>query len=160
MHPCCLVLDHFDQISLVWYPFIQNLTNLSMHAAVRQNLIFLTTATTVTLVSLPSLLFFGGSKRIVPGSVLRLYCQVKFITSNLTVTWTRDGAPLVKDLPHIDIFFSHDRCTSNDSVTLALVVDTFHNSDSGMYQCTAEDGIHRAIGRALTLTGTANRQQI
>lgn len=101
---------------------------------------------------LPTVLFSGGSRSIVEGSVVWLYCQVNSIALTLTVTWTKDGVPLVQDVPHIRMRSSSSAAASS---TFLLVVDTFRGSDSGVYQCTAEDRGDTAIGTALTLTGNA-----
>ena len=100
--------------------------------------------------SLPAVLFLGrGVRKIVDGSVVWLYCKVNSIRSTLTVTWNKDGVPLVQDVPHIRIRNS----TSVTSTTFILMVDNFQASDDGTYQCNAQDERVRASGTALILTG-------
>ena len=99
--------------------------------------------------SLPEDIFSGGSETVVEGSVVWLYCQVNSTASTLTVTWSKDGASLVQDVPHIRMRSSSD----DTSTTLLLVLDNLQASDSGVYRCTAQDGGETARGNALTLTG-------
>ena len=107
----------------------------------------------LTVTSLPAALFNGGSQTVVEGSVVWLYCQVNITTPTVTVTWTKDSVPLVQDVPHIRMrsFPTHFY------TTFLLVVDTFQNSDSGVYQCTVQDGAMTGMGTALTLMGTVAR---
>lgn len=88
-----------------------------------------------------------------------LYCQVNSAAPNLTVTWTRDGTPLVEDIPHIRMknsIISDDviSLSGDNSTAFLLIVDSFQGSDSGVYQCTAEVGEDIVNGTALMLTGT------
>ena len=76
-----------------------------------------------------------------------LYCQVNSTASTLTVTWSKNGAPLVQDVPHLRMRNSSD----NTSTTLLLVLDNLQASDSGVYQCTAQDGGQTVVGTSLTL---------
>ena len=101
------------------------------------------------MISLPDALFNGGSQTVVEGSVVWLYCQVSIKTLTVTATWTKDSVPLVQDVPHIRMRSSQ---TDTDT-TFLLVVDTFQSSDSGVYQCTVQDGAMTAMGTALMLTG-------
>ena len=98
-----------------------------------------------TVTSLPEVLFNGGSQDIVEGSVVWLYCEV----DTVTVTWNKDSEPLVQDVPHIHM----ETSSSDSSTTFLLMVDDFQTSDSGVYQCTAQEGAVTAMGTALTLTG-------
>ena len=78
-----------------------------------------------------------------------LYCQVNSRTPTVTATWTKDSVPLVQDVPHIRM-----RSSQTDAdTTYLLVVDIFQSSDSGVYQCTAQDGAMTGMGTALMLTG-------
>ena len=95
----------------------------------------------------PDVLFSGGNEVILQGSVLWLYCHVD--VRALRVKWTKDGNPLVQDIPHIRKRISF----TNSSITSLLVLDTVQASDNGVYQCTAEHG-RTLRGRRLTLTGT------
>jgi hypothetical protein len=104
-------------------------------------------------VSLPDVLFSGGSQSVVEGSVVWLYCQVDSLGEGVAVTWTRNGVPLVQDVPHIRMRTSQ----SDAATTFLLVVDTFRGSDSGTYQCTVQEGVMTGTGTALTLTGTVLR---
>ena len=104
----------------------------------------------LTVTSLPAVLFDGGSQSIVEGSVIWLYCQVNSTSPTLTVTWTKDSVPVVLDVPHIRM----RRSTSASSTILILIVDNFQSSDTGMYQCTAqEEGGSAVMGTSLMLTG-------
>ena len=66
--------------------------------------------------SLPSVLFHsnGGLHNVVEGSVIQLYCSVESTTASFT--WTKDGNPVVIDVPHL-----RER-TSNDSTTVTSVL--------------------------------------
>ena len=79
-----------------------------------------------------------------------LYCQVNSIAPTLIVTWTKDSVPLIQDTPHIRMMST----SSATSSTFILVVSTFQVSDSGVYQCTAEDRGDMAMGTGLVLIGT------
>ena len=91
---------------------------------------------------------FDGEGYIVEGSVVWLYCEVNSTSPALTVTWEKDE-PLVQDVPHIRLRSSH----SDTSTTFILIVDDFQTSDSGVYQCTAQEGREIATGTAFTLIG-------
>ena len=101
------------------------------------------------MTSLPSVLFEsnGGLHNVVEGSVIQLYCSVESTTASLS--WTKDGSPVVIDIPHL-----RER-TSNDSTTTTsvLTVDNFQSSDTGTYQCSASDGVRTANGDNVTLNG-------
>ena len=104
----------------------------------------------LTVTSLPAVLFDGGSQSIVEGSVIWLYCQVNSTSPTLTVTWTKDSVPVVLDVPHIRM----RRSTSASSTILILIVDNFQSSDTGMYQCTAQEEQGSAVmGTSLMLIG-------
>ena len=113
-----------------------------------------TTGSSIMVTSLPTVLFAGGSRIIVEGSVVWLYCQVNSKGVTVTGTWTKDNVSLVQDVPHIRTRTSR----GNDDTTFLLVMDTFQGSDSGVYQCTAEEGGEMAMGTALTLTGRVDNQ--
>ena len=101
------------------------------------------------MTSLPAVLFDGGSRTIVEGSVVWLYCQVN-IKEPDNVTWSKDGVPLVQDVPHIRM----KRSTIDDNLfTFFLVVDNVTSSDDGTYQCTAQEGQTVVQGSNLILTG-------
>ena len=102
-----------------------------------------------TVTSLPAALFTGGSRTVVEGSVVWLYCEVNSTSSNLTVTWNRDSASLVQDVPHIRMRSS----TSGTCTSFLLVVEDFQVSDSGSYQCAVQEGTNTVMGDMLTLTG-------
>ena len=101
--------------------------------------------------SLPEAMFAGSGNQIaVEGSVVWLYCRVNSIASTLRVTWSKDNALLVQDVPHIRMRSSSD----GTHTTLLLVLDNLRApSDNGVYQCAARDGGETAIGATLTLTG-------
>ena len=102
-----------------------------------------------TVTSLPEVLFNGGSQDIVEGSVVWLYCEVDTVYSTVTATWNKDSEPLVQDVPHIHM----ETSSSDSSTTFLLMVDDFQTSDSGVYQCTTQEGAVTAMGTALNLTG-------
>ena len=79
-----------------------------------------------------------------------LYCQVNSISPALTVTWTKDSVTLVPDVPHTYARPSFSDATSS---TFALIINDFGVSDSGVYQCVAENEGNTAMGTSLTLTG-------
>ena len=101
------------------------------------------------VISLPSVLFQsnGGIHNVVEGSVIQLYCSVESTTASFS--WTKDGSPVVIDVPHL-----RER-TSNDSTTTTsvLTVDNFQSSDTGTYQCSASDGMRTGNGSSVTLNG-------
>lgn len=105
----------------------------------------------LTLTSLPDVLFSGKNQTIVEYSVVWLYCLADPKSPTLEVTWNKDGEPLVQDVPHI-----HLRSSGSDAdmySTLILVVDKFQASDSGAYQCIAQDGDIVATGGTSRLLG-------
>lgn len=86
------------------------------------------------------------------GSVVWLYCIADPISPNLTITWTKDSEPLVQDVPHIRL---KSTGTHSDMYsTLILVVDKFQASDSGEYQCVAQDEGIISLGNTTRLIGT------
>ena len=101
----------------------------------------------LTVNSYPKLLFSGESQTVVEGSVVWLYCKINSNAPSLRVVWSKDGTPLIQDVPHIRLRSSIDADTS----TLLLVLDVLHASDSGAYQCRAGN---TAVGETLALIGT------
>ena len=99
--------------------------------------------------SLPYTIFSGSSTSVVEGSILWLYCEVKATSSSLSVSWNKDGKSLIQDVPHIRLRTS----TSSSSTTLLLVLDNVVCSDTGVYQCTAQDGLDNDRGLELNVTG-------
>ncbi len=67
------------------------------------------------------------------------------------MTWNKDGGQLVQDVPHIFIRRSVNSNTS--STTLMLTIDTVVSSDSGMYQCTAQDRQEIVNGNIIPVIG-------
>ena len=105
--------------------------------------------TDLLVTSLPSVLFQsnGGIHNVVEGSVIQLYCSVESTTASLT--WTKDGSPVVIDVPHL-----RERTSNNSTTTtLVLTVDNFQSSDTGTYQCSARDGMRTGNGANVTLNG-------
>ena len=98
--------------------------------------------------SLPDLLFQlnSGVHNVVEGSVIQLYCSVESTTA--TLSWTKNGSPVVLDVPHL-----HERTKNDTQTSSVLTVDAFQFSDSGTYQCHAEDGSSTESGTTVTLTG-------
>jgi hypothetical protein len=83
-----------------------------------------------------------------------LYCTVSSEDPAVAVTWTwtKDNTPLVQDVPHIRM-----RRSDLELPTYILMVTGFRSSDSGTYQCSAEDSIGSGSGPTLTLTGRVNK---
>ena len=83
--------------------------------------------------SLPAVLFQskGGVHNVVEGSVIQLYCSVESTTT--TFSWTKDGSPVVINVPHL----RERTCNDSTTTTSVLMVDNFQSRDSGMYQCLA-----------------------
>ena len=79
--------------------------------------------------------------------MIHLYCSVESTTASFS--WTKDGSPVVIDVPHLQ------ERTSNDSTTTTsvLTVDNFHSTDTGTYQCSASDGMRTGNGPSVTLNG-------
>ena len=78
--------------------------------------------------------------------MIQLYCSVESTTA--TLFWTKNGSQVVLDVPHL-----RER-TTNETITISvLTVDAFQFSDSGTYQCHAEDGNSTWSGTTVTLTG-------
>jgi hypothetical protein len=104
----------------------------------------------MVVTSYPDVLFNGGNRTILEGSQVWLYCTVSSRDRAVAVTWTKDNIPLVQDVPHIRM-----RRSDLEVPTYILMVTGFRSSDSGTYQCSAEDarGRKRTNGPTLTLTG-------
>ena len=83
-----------------------------------------------------------------------LYCLTVPKSPAVTVTWNKDGEPLVQDVPHIRL-----RSTGSDAdlySTFLLVIEPVDITDGGVYQCSAQEGENIAMGPALTITGGYN----
>lgn len=104
----------------------------------------------VGIQSLPDILFSQRNQNIVENSVLFFYCRVNSTSPTLRVTWTKNGIPLIQDVPHIRL---RNSVSGVGTTTLLLVVDLFQVSDNGVYQCTATDGGSVAMGDPLMLNG-------
>ena len=102
------------------------------------------------MTSLPSVLFQsnGGIHSVVEGSVIQLYCSVESTTASFS--WTKDGSPVIIDVPHLRERTSND----NTITTSVLTVDNFQSTDSGTYQCSVSDGVRTGNGQNVTLNGT------
>ena len=102
--------------------------------------------------SLPSVLFEsnGGLHNVVEGSVIQLYCSVESTT--VSFSWTKDGNPVVIDVPHLRERTTYDSTTT----TSVLTVDNFQSSDTGTYQCSARDGMRTGNGETVILNSTKN----
>ena len=115
------------------------------------NFSFCTDVQTLKAISLPDVLFSGGSQNILEGSVVWLYCLTVPKSPNVTVTWNKDDEPLVQDVPHIRL-----RSTGSDAdlySTFLLVIEPVDITDGGVYQCSAREGENMKMGQALTITG-------
>ena len=89
-----------------------------------------------------------GIHNVVPGTVIQLYCEAN--SAAATFSWTKNGNPVVIDVPHL-----RNRTTnSSNTATSVLTIDNFRSSDDGVYQCTAilNNGT-MASGSNITLTG-------
>ncbi len=103
------------------------------------------------MTSLPTSLFNNGARSIVEGSVIWLFCEVNSTADTLTATWSKDGAILEQDTPHIRLRNSN----TSSATTLLLVIDYVELSDAGLYQCTAMNGQEfSATGMVFNMTGT------
>ena len=96
----------------------------------------------------PEILFDRGTKAVVEGSVVFLYCQVDSTAPTMRVTWNKNALP-IQDVPleHISIRI----IDGNMFCTYLLVVNGFRLSDNGMYQCIAEDKGVMAMGTQTSL---------
>ena len=106
----------------------------------------------LAVTSLPAVLFEsnGGVHNIIQGSVIQLYCSIK--SSTATLSWTKDGHPVVTEVPHL-----HQRtCEDGNTTTSVLTINDFQSGDNGTYQCLAEDGVNSGNGTIVTLTGESN----
>ena len=99
--------------------------------------------------SLPAVLMQsnGGVHNVVQGSVIQLYCSVQSTTT--TFSWTKDGGPVVIDVPHL----RERTCSDSTTTTSVLTIDNFQSSDNGLYQCMATDGENSGNGRMANLIG-------
>ena len=106
-------------------------------------------AQSLVVTSRPSVLFLtnGGVQNIVAGSVIQLYCSVQ--SSTATFSWTKDGRPVVMDVPHL----RERTCNDSTNATSVLTVDNFQSGDNGTYQCRAVDGSTAGHGDNIALRG-------
>ena len=81
--------------------------------------------------------------------MIQLYCEAN--SAAATFSWTKDGDPVVIDVPHLRERRTNDS-VSNDATSI-LTIDGFYSSDNGAYQCTATDGGSTVSGNTTTLTG-------
>ena len=85
---------------------------------------------------------------MVEGSVIQLYCSVESTAASFS--WTKDGNPVIIDVPHL-----RERTFSDSTTTTSvLTVDNFQSSDTGTYQCLVSDGVRTGNGQSVTLSGT------
>ena len=106
-------------------------------------------ALSLTVTSLPDVLFSERNHLILVDSVVWLYCIVSPKSLTLTVSWTKDDEPLIQDVPRIRLKSS----SSSDNITYILVVEDFQVIDSGIYQCIVQDGNISTPGSQASLTG-------
>ena len=105
--------------------------------------------TQLTVTSLPAALFQenSGVHNVVNNSVIQLYCTVDSL--NVTFSWTKNGSPVVINVPHL-----FERTCNNSTTTRSvLTIDGFQSSDNGTYQCMAIDGLESGSGNTTTLAG-------
>ena len=101
------------------------------------------------MTSFPDVLFTEVNQTsIMEGSSVMLYCLVYPIIPNLLVTWNKDGEPLVQNEPDIVL-----RSSISDEIIVLLMVNDFQISDSGEYQCIAQEGDMVIEGQIANLTG-------
>ena len=102
------------------------------------------------MTSLPAVFFEppdGGTRKVVEGSVIQLYCSVESTTA--TFSWTRNA-----DSVMIDISRMHERtCNDSTSTTSVLTIQGFQSSDNGTYQCLVVDRMMSGSGNPVTLVG-------
>ena len=105
----------------------------------------------LSVTSLPAALFEvnNGMHNVVEGTVIQLYCTANSTTA--TFSWTKDGSPVVIDVPHLRERTCSDVSTS--TATSMLTIDGFYSSDNGTYLCTAVDGASTESGSTVVLTG-------
>ena len=103
----------------------------------------------LTVTSLPDALFRdnGGVHNVVEGSVIQLFCSVESL--NVTFSWTKDGSPVVIDVPDL----RERTCNDSTTTTSMLTIEDFQSSDDGTYQCMATNGQESGNGSSTTLTG-------
>ena len=101
------------------------------------------------MTSLPDALFQdnGGVHNVVNGSVIQLFCSVESL--NVTFSWTKDGSPVVIDVPNL----RERTCNDSTTTTSVLTIEDFQSNDNGTYQCMATNGQESGIGSSTTLTG-------
>ena len=104
----------------------------------------------LVVTSLPVVLFQtnGRVHNITAGSVIQLYCSVQSTTASFS--WSKDGRPVVIDIPHL----RERTCNDSTTATSVLTVDNFQSGDSGVYQCMAVDGNSTTQGHSTELRGT------
>ena len=100
----------------------------------------------ITVTSLPTVFFQsnGGLHNVVEGSVIQLYCSVEFTTASFF--WTKDGYPVVVDIPHLIV----RTCNDSTTTTSVLTVDNFQFTDNGIYQCHAVAGTETGKGSSVS----------
>ena len=103
----------------------------------------------LVVTSFPAVLFQtnGGVHNITAGSVIQLYCSVQSTTA--TFSWTKDGRPVVIDIPHL----RERTCNDSTTATSVLTVDNFRSSDDGTYQCMTMRGNDTGEGGSIELRG-------
>ena len=135
-----------DKLEGLYQPVV---TTLCIHLVDIQLVIINSFIIGLQVISLPYVLFQSNGRihNVVEGSVIQLYCSVESTTASFS--WTKDGSPVVIDVPHL-----RER-TSNDSTTTTsvLTVDNFHSTDTGTYRCSASDGMRTGNGASVTLNG-------
>ena len=104
------------------------------------------------MTSLPEVLFQAddGMCNVVKGSVIQLFCAA-LESARITFSWTKDGSPVVIDVPHL-----RERTTSRGTTTISmLTIDNFQSTDNGLYQCLAQiDSGNFGAGGMANLRGT------
>ena len=106
-------------------------------------------AQSLLIKSLPAVLFQtnGGVQNVVAGSVVQLYCSV--LSTTASFSWTKNGMPVVIDVPHL----RERTCSDSITTTSVLTVDNFQTSDDGLFQCMAADGNTTGQGQSIELRG-------
>ena len=103
----------------------------------------------LTVTSLPATLFQdnGGVHNVVNGSVIQLFCSVESL--NVTFSWTKDGSPVVINVPNL----RERTCNDSTTTTSMLTIEDFQSNDNGTYQCMATNGQESGSGSSTTLSG-------
>lgn len=103
------------------------------------------------VISLPEIFFSNGSLIIAPSSIVLFFCEFNVSDEEITsMSWYKDNALLVHDVPHIRL--------RKRSTGLLLFIDNFQTPDNGVYHCMVELGSTILRGEQVNLTGNPLNQ--